>query len=46
MNAGIVIGLIILLTLLNVPISFALIGGVLAALVLGGGTTLAVIPLQ
>ncbi|MBI2247714.1 MAG: TRAP transporter large permease [Armatimonadetes bacterium] len=46
MNAGIVIGLIILLTLLNVPISFALIGGVVAALVLGGGTTLAVIPLQ
>ncbi|MGH2427095.1 MAG: TRAP transporter large permease [bacterium] len=46
MSAGIVIGIIILLTLLNVPISFALIGGVLAALLLGGGTDPAVIPLQ
>lgn len=46
MNAGIVIGIIILLLVLNVPIGFALIGGVLAALLVGGGTDLAVIPLQ
>jgi len=44
--SGIVITLIILLAALRVPIGFAMIAAVLAALVLGGGTNPAVIPLQ
>jgi len=44
--SGIVIALIVLLAALRVPIGFALIAAVLAALVLGGGTNPAVIPLQ
>jgi len=44
--SGIVIGLIMALAALRVPIGFALIAAVLAALVLGGGTNPAVIPLQ
>src|SRR3989449_11299518 len=43
---GVVIGLILALSALRVPIGFALIAAVLAALVAGGGTTPAVIPLQ
>lgn len=44
--SGIVIGLIMALAALRVPIGFALIAAVLAALVVGGGTNPAVIPLQ
>jgi len=43
---GVVIGLIVALSALRVPIGFALIAAVLAALLAGGGTTPAVIPLQ
>src|SRR5438445_53349 len=43
---GVVIGLILVLSALRVPIGFALIAAVLAALLAGGGTTPAVIPLQ
>lgn len=41
-----VIGLIVGLSLIGVPIGYALIGAVLFALLVGGGTTPAVIPLQ
>ena len=41
-----VIGLIVALSVIGVPIGYALIGAVLFALLAGGGTTPAVIPLQ
>ncbi len=44
--SGVVIALIVALSALRVPIGFALIAAVLAALVLGGGTNPAVVPLQ
>ncbi|MBI3997452.1 MAG: TRAP transporter large permease, partial [Armatimonadetes bacterium] len=44
--SGAVIALIVVLTVLRVPIGYALLAAVLAALVLGGGTDPAVIPLQ
>ncbi len=44
--SGVVIALIVALSALRVPIGFALIAAVLAALVVGGGTNPAVIPLQ
>ncbi len=44
--SGIVIALIVLLAAMRVPIGFALIASVLAALLVGGGTDPAVIPLQ
>src|SRR2546430_8571863 len=43
---GVVIGLIVALSALRVPIGFALIAAVLVALLAGGGTTPAVIPLH
>jgi len=43
---GVVVGLIVLLSALRVPIGFALIAAVLAALLVGGGTNPAVVPLQ
>ncbi len=46
MSSSVVIGLIILLSAMRVPIGFALIAAVLAALLFGGGTDPAVIPLQ
>src|SRR2546422_9385959 len=44
--SGVVIGLIVAFSALRVPIGFALIAAVLVALLAGGGTTPAVIPLQ
>ncbi|MGQ0548711.1 MAG: TRAP transporter large permease [Armatimonadota bacterium] len=44
--SGAVIGIIVFLSAMRVPIAFALIAAVLAALILGGGTTPAVIPLH
>src|SRR2546422_10338046 len=44
--SGVVIGLIVALSALRVPIGFALIAAVLVALLAGGGTTPAVIPLH
>lgn len=42
----VVIGLIVVLSALNVPIGFSLIAAVLVAVLVGGGTAPAVIPLQ
>lgn len=42
----VVIGLIVVLSVLNVPIGFSLIAAVLVAVLVGGGTAPAVIPLQ
>ena len=44
--SGVVIGLIVALSALRVPIGFALVAAVLVALLAGGGTTPAVIPLH
>ena len=44
--SGVVIGIIIALSAMRVPIGFALIAAVLAALLFGGGTPPAVVPLQ
>jgi tripartite ATP-independent transporter DctM subunit len=44
--SAVVIGLIILLSAISVPIGFALIGATLVALLVGGGTPPAVIPLH
>ncbi|MGH2405134.1 MAG: TRAP transporter large permease, partial [bacterium] len=44
--SGAVIGIIVFLSAMRVPIAFALIAAVLTALLFGGGTTPAVIPLQ
>ncbi len=44
--SGVVIGIIVFLSAMRVPIGFALIAAVLAALLFGGGTNPAVIPLQ
>ncbi|HET6946359.1 MAG TPA: TRAP transporter large permease [bacterium] len=41
-----VVGAIVVLSVIGVPIGFALIGAVLLALLVGGGTTPTVIPLQ
>lgn len=43
---AVVIGLIVVLSVLNVPIGFSLIAAVLVAVLVGGGTAPAVIPLQ
>lgn len=46
MSAAAVIGIIVLLSAINVPIAFALVAATLVALLASGGTSPAVVPLQ